>query len=1000
MAEYEELRLIVTLDDKASVGLAKVRGEIEKLHGGSTGGAFDKVNKYTKDFSTSLRLVTEQTIDLTKSLGPVGLAFGGVAAGVLAAGAAFYNVGKQLKSFSEATLSLSAMARTLGILPGQFKALSEQLARVMSKETADKNVLEFGKTMQEFGRIGSEAKAEWIRAAGGGGDAITLIEQVTGLARGGQLDQAMQLYIDGVNASYEKNRKNADQGGVGEQQAAYQRRQMLERAGLSVEVLELRDRLKAATQKQIDDEEERLQLAKDFNREWNETMKALARFQKAFVFEIMPEFTKLNVSINASGKDWGEGLGKFIHNSVVEVETIYKIVKDTIDLLNSTPEDAFSKWKAATGRVNPRTTQPYHTAPRMQHGGLVTRPTMAMIGESGPEAVVPLSSGGMNANMRGGWANMPISQNIEDRRGKQLEENTEQLRELNKKLTEEKYGALSTGSYGTGGSVTGAGADSGSGAGSGRGPGGTSSGPSSGPTGPTVPPALAVPGKEGGGVTYGAGDSPALGTPAAAPTAAGSPGVPAEGMAMLDTVATREAEPAFDKQGNRAGWNTMVGGARFDPNTDEHPHKAYPGMRGYLGPAGRSYASGRYQETTNTYYENVARSRKLHPGMKVSGWSPEAQNLRNWDKMQEVYRQNYRKLGIDGLTGDMQKDLQTFKDNPEVIGKMSRTLSGEWTSAPGGHEASKQTGGKESYYSSTYQKMLAKTSQEAQPAAAGAPADTGGGQAGNPPQGPYYGQKSGYGTGYGGGSTAGEPAGSPTAPGDPRLTTVGNYTSGRDPRRDVLIAAATEASKNLPPGYKIEAYSGQRSGADQGPHRTSGAIDFRIVGPDGKALPNYQDPKTFSTYEKFAQDTHIALEKLNPQLAALHRWGGYFSGNIGKYGKYGAMDEMHQDFAGGDARMAAGQWSTGVNKWGQRWGVRDSSPGLAARRKELDRMAAEEAKRKIEGNATVKVNVPYTSPKHKSPVFKDVPMERPTQMQKADDGQKFGQASLESTGAI
>ena len=32
--------------------------------------------------------------------------------------------------------------------------------------------------------------------------------------------------------------------------------------------------------------------------------------------------------------------------------------------------------------------------PRMANGGVVSRPTLAMIGEAGPEAVVPLSRGG------------------------------------------------------------------------------------------------------------------------------------------------------------------------------------------------------------------------------------------------------------------------------------------------------------------------------------------------------------------------------------------------------------------------------------------------------------------------------------------------------------------------------------------------------------------------------------------------------------------------------
>ena len=38
------------------------------------------------------------------------------------------------------------------------------------------------------------------------------------------------------------------------------------------------------------------------------------------------------------------------------------------------------------------------TLPRLAHGGIVTRPTLAMIGEAGPEAVVPLSRGGVGGD--------------------------------------------------------------------------------------------------------------------------------------------------------------------------------------------------------------------------------------------------------------------------------------------------------------------------------------------------------------------------------------------------------------------------------------------------------------------------------------------------------------------------------------------------------------------------------------------------------------------------
>jgi hypothetical protein len=175
-------------------------------------------------------------------------------------------------------------------------------------------------------------------------------------------------------------------------------------------------------------------------------------------------------------------------------------------------------------------------------------------------------------------------------------------------------------------------------------------------------------------------------------------------------------------------------------------------------------------------------------------------------------------------------------------------------------------------------------------------------------------------------------------PGEERLSTVGNYRLAGDQRRADLLKAAGAASKNLPPGWKVEAYSGQRDGPKDGPHKHSGATDFRLI-PPGKTFEqmkgaDYQSPENFAVYEKFAQDTHLSLQKINPELAQQHRWGGYFSGPIGAGGKYGAMDLMHQDFAGGNARMAAGQWETGLHPgWQKAWGVGEHSSGIAERAK-------------------------------------------------------------------
>ena len=152
-----------------------------------------------------------------------------------------------------------------------------------------------------------------------------------------------------------------------------------------------------------------------------------------------------------------------------------------------------------------------------------------------------------------------------------------------------------------------------------------------------------------------------------------------------------------------------------------------------------------------------------------------------------------------------------------------------------------------------------------------------------------------------------------------RLTIIGNAASS-GANRD-LIKAATEASKHLPEGWRVEAFSGFRPGS-HGLHGSNDAVDFQLYDEKGQKLKNYQTPETFRVYEKFAQDSHKALADINPSLAKLHRWGGYFGGELGR--TYGAADLMHQDFGGkrfginertGESGgMAAGSWKGGLNQ--------------------------------------------------------------------------------------
>jgi hypothetical protein len=62
--------------------------------------------------------------------------------------------------------------------------------------------------------------------------------------------------------------------------------------------------------------------------------------------------------------------------------------------------------------------------------------------------------------------------------------------------------------------------------------------------------------------------------------------------------------------------------------------------------------------------------------------------------------------------------------------------------------------------------------------------------------------------------------------------------------------------------------------------------------------------------------------KNHPELAKNFRWGGYFSGD---YGKYGAQDTMHIDL-GPTSMMGAGSWEKGLSEyWRRRWGITEPS---------------------------------------------------------------------------
>lgn len=164
-------------------------------------------------------------------------------------------------------------------------------------------------------------------------------------------------------------------------------------------------------------------------------------------------------------------------------------------------------------------------------------------------------------------------------------------------------------------------------------------------------------------------------SPAKANISASAAAVSPEGRALLDTIASTEAN----------SYDVMYGGKKFSSYAD-HPRVNVPITSGPN--AGRtSSAAGRYQFLASTW---DAQAKKLG----LSDFSPANQDIAAYDLAKSVYR---RKTGRE-----LDSDLKS-KD-PAVISGIGSALAGTWTSLPGGIEQGQGSG----RFVSSFNRFLAR----------------------------------------------------------------------------------------------------------------------------------------------------------------------------------------------------------------------------------------------------------------------------------------------------
>jgi len=941
--QEQTLKVTVQLDDQASAQLAQLRETLAGLGpqvARSTYAAKQGMNEFEKavgELGRQALGVGRTFLNLVKVIGP-----GPVGFGLLA-----YEMHRHLgtmQDFSRGVVEMTNAATQAGISFGELRNITQQAAASgQSAQDAANMVKGFNTALAEMFQIASQRRDALINMTTTPQSRAAMTEAILQLSKMKNTVEALN-YARHLGLQIRNSEKDATVG-------AFKQRTFLEQLN-AVQLMNYNKDLTEADvktlegSKKLSEKEQKNQEAKAEERKVRQQIVDLMHLQTTTI-----DTTAILAAV-ALEKQILAAMQKItdLWQNKFSFENLHKATMPVTSLLQG-PTMLFDvTMRAALAREAQKQGQ----GQRFGAGALPTLPGVNKQAFQDWLSHQPLST--HIEDRRQFWSGWPQSKNIEDRRNDSLDANTKQLEDMNNNIL--RLMDL------TGGAGAGLGAGQ-------VGPGGYSTstmGPRVG-TGPTTPggnlptgfvPPVPITGPTGiplgdvmagkpWGVNVGPQDftritglhpgwmnvSPQdvatsrqlsagmagrplagiglkgefVGTPTQpwpVTSSAGGPGgsLSAPAMTVLDAIAHAEVNHPFLPGGERGGYNETVSNQSFDPSEypTSHPYESGK-FRYFQGRYGPSSASGRYQETLTTYRENVKK-------YGISGFSKDAQDKRAFMKASDLYRQSGAWRNYPGATGNLEDDSAKFGGDPNWWTKAAAPgLHREWTSVPGGLEPNDKT----------RNWIASAVTAHNQNAISAKAAPSGSGYTTSQVTGvPQKGAVPGAATATGA-----------AVPGDARYSQAGQFALGGDKRRQELTQAAAEASKFLPPGYRVEAVSGQREGGLP-PHVKQGAIDFQIYDDKGNKVNWYQSPKDFALYENFAQHTHLALQRIDPQLAQLHRWGGYFSGPIGQGGKYGAMDIMHQDF-GGPGMMAAGSWEKGINpEWARQWGVTGSSQGIAS----------------------------------------------------------------------
>jgi hypothetical protein len=488
--EQEELRLTVSLVDNASAGIAKLRDQITGLSSGQAKQAMDSFQRNQKEMGEQIKQLTAAAVGGERALlgyigrfGALGLA---AAAGI-----------DSMKRLGEELNRINQLGKNIGVNPVQIKNVADQFkAAGANAADANKEISGLTDKMVDLTRVGSAARQHLMQMAGQQFSAnmaagIRAIENATNLVD--KFNIARQLADEAAASRLQRDLNNPDprlrkSPSEAAADAAKVRREIMAQFGMTPEVENLiKGNLKKYTDAQAAQARQTLQAGTELEQQWIHVQTAAQGAGEAMLRAV------------------GPGLTEAVRNAAEVLETLEKAINSLREgrlpgsrgsrqylqehgMLQKRP----GLWDWMMGQ-SPGDVSDTANAIPFASGGIVNRATMAMIGEAGPEAVIPLGRGG---DMFGGDTTKDNTRETSD--------NTKQLKMLNDQLFAMLHpggGVGGGGPFGGGGGIGSGGGGGGSGGGGGGGGGGGSGGGGGGGNGdsptPTKPFETPGPGRPG-----------------------------------------------------------------------------------------------------------------------------------------------------------------------------------------------------------------------------------------------------------------------------------------------------------------------------------------------------------------------------------------------------------------------------------------------------------------------------------------------------------------------